>query len=76
MVLGSALSDYFESIKDAREQATHKEEEERNQALADTPILTGDPEFDAWELEETSTERTFNVTRGGTRGGDSTQHDD
>lgn len=32
-------------------------------SVADKPVLTGHPEYDAWEIAETSTERDFG--RGG-----------
>jgi hypothetical protein len=46
-------------------QGTRILTDEKAQAVADTPILTGDPEWDRLELEETSTEKPWlkNVTQ-------------
>ena len=44
------------------------------QHIADTPILTGDPEYDKWELEETGTKLPANFVLGAH--GRAATHDD
>ena len=41
----------FESLGRGAEVSVADDDEAR--ALADTPVLTGDPEWDAWELDNT-----------------------
>lgn len=57
VVLHGALDEYLGEVENkdetSRASAPRILKDEKARALADTPVLTGHPDYDRWELEET-----------------------
>lgn len=66
MTVAPALALYFEQRNEAAAYASPGSPNQDKTNVADKPILTGDPEYDAWEIAETSTERDFGGGRNAT----------
>jgi len=63
LCVGPALEAYAEMRRDKAEAeadvSASAHVPQGKASVADKPILTGHPEYDAWEIAETSTERDF-----------------
>lgn len=74
MALTKHLEQRPEQEDDALASGSHIRRDGKAREIADTPILTGDPDFDRWELEETSTPLPAHFFKGADAG--TKTHDD